>query len=67
MTGGQIVKIIFLVLLVLLASATFVVGFLMKGTDNTPAGKRKFRLLVRIRLGCFLAMLVSLLVVVLMT
>ena len=63
MTGTQIIKIIFLVLLVLLASATFVVGFIMKGTDNSNAGKRKFRLLMKIRLGCFLAMLILLLIV----
>ena len=66
MTSTQIIKIIFLVLMVLTASVIFVLGAIMKGTDNTPAGKRKFRTLLKIRLGCFIGMLAFLLVVFLL-
>lgn len=67
MTGVQILKIVFLILMVLLFSAFIVVGFIMKKDDKNSANSKNFRLLIRIRMGCFVAMLVLLLIVLLVS
>lgn len=55
-------KIVCLVLITLCAIGAVVAGFFMKGV-NTKENPKKFRRIVRIRLGCFIAMLVLLLLV----
>lgn len=55
-------KIVCLALITLCAIGSVVAGFFMKSV-NTKENPKKFRLIVRIRLGCFIAMLVLLLLV----
>ena len=63
----MIIKLIFLVVVVLLASAIFVLGAIMNKSKGDSSNDKKYRILLRIRLGCFLGMLVALLVVLLLT
>lgn len=67
MSGKMILKIVFLVLFILLAAAYFVIGMFIGKSDKNSAGSRNMRILMRIRVGCFLAMLISLLLIVVIT
>lgn len=67
MNGTQILKIIFLILIVLLAVAVFVCKFMLGKIQNIDVRNKRVRVLMRIRMGCFLAMLVLLLLVVVIT
>ena len=62
-----ILKIIFLILIVLLASTIFVLGAFMSRSKGDSATDKNFRILLRVRLGCFLAMLILLLLIVVIT
>ena len=55
-------KIVCLVLITLCAIASVVAGFFVKGKQQKDDPK-KFRIVVRVRLGCFLAMLTLLFLV----
>lgn len=61
----MVLKIVFLILIVLLASTIFVLGAIMSRSKGNSENDKKFRILLRIRLGCFLAMLILLLIMVL--
>ena len=63
----QIFKIIFLILIVLLASAIFVCGFMLKKHKTLDIRKKEVRVLLRVRTGCFVGMLVALLMIVVLT
>ena len=63
----MVLKLIFLILVVLLASTIFVLGAIMNRSKGNSENSKNFRILLRIRFGCFLAMLILLLVIVLIT
>lgn len=62
MTGVQIIRLIILILLVLLAVAFFVIGVIIGRGNDTNASNKNFRTLTRMRVGCFIAMLILLLI-----
>ena len=63
----MVIKLIFLILVVLLASTIFVLGPIMNKRKGDSTNDKTYRILLRVRLGCFLGMLIALLVVVLLT
>ena len=58
MPFNQILKIIFLVLIVLLASAIFVCRFLIGKQKNIDVNNKRIRIILRVRMGCFLGILI---------
>ena len=67
MGAKQIIKLIFLILVVLLVSAIIVCGFMLGKAKNIDVNNRRTRILLRVRAGCFLAMLILLFLVVVIT
>lgn len=65
MGGIQILKLVFVVIIMLLAATVFVCNYLLKRHKSIDFRNKEVRLLLRIRVGCFLAMLVLLLLIVL--
>ena len=63
----QIFKIIFLIVLVLLASTIFVCGFMLKKYKTLDIRNKNIRTLLRVRTWCFVGMLVALLLIVVIT
>lgn len=67
MGGKQILKLVFLVLIVLLAVTIFVCGAMLSKIQGADFRDKSFRVLHRVRIGCFLAMLFLLLGIVVIT
>ena len=67
MNPSLIFKIIFLIITVLLATVIFVCGFMLKKHKNLDFRNKEVRILLRIRTGCFVGMLVALLMIVIIT
>ena len=64
MGGVQILKLVFVLIIMLLAAAVFVCNYLLKRHKTIDFRNREVRLLLRIRVGCFLGMLFLLLLIV---
>jgi len=63
----QILKLVFFAIIVLCALAFFVVNFVLGKMSKVDYRDKKTRVLLRIRVGLFLGMLVSLLLIVILT
>ena len=64
MGGMPILKLVCLLLIVLLAITSFVCTFILKRQKTLDFRKKEVRVLMRIRVGCFLGMLICLLLIV---
>ena len=67
MGATQIFKIIFLILIVLLAATFFVCSFVLGKGNRIDFSNKNTRILLRVRVWCFVAMLFLLLLIVVIT
>lgn len=67
MGAVQILKIVFLVLIILLSIAFFVINYMLGNKKNIDFNDRKTRALLRARTIIFIVMLVLLLLIVVIT
>ena len=67
MGAVQIFKIIFLIVAVILAIVIFTCGIMLKRFNTLDFRNKDVRVLLRVRTWCFVAMLVALLLIVVIT